>query len=339
MTLLVTGGCGFIGSNLVRWLRTHRPAERVVNFDALTYAGNLENLAGIAEGEHYRFVRGDVCDGPAFETVVRDERPDAVLHLAAESHVDRSILGPAPFLRTNVLGTATVLDVARNAGVRRVVVVSTDEVYGSLGPTGLFREDTPIDPSSPYSSSKAAADLLALSYHRTFGSDVVLTRCSNNYGAYQFPEKLIPLMILHALEDVPLPVYGDGKNVRDWIHVDDHCRGIVMALEQGKAGRVYNFGGESERENIAVVRQILAHLKKPETLIRYVTDRLGHDRRYAMDITRAREELGFAPTATFETHLGQTIEWYVAERTWWTRVRDGSYRAYFESNYGGRLES
>lgn len=337
--LVVTGGAGFVGANLVRWLLSHRPGVRVLNVDALTYAGNLENLAGVLDDPRHRFEHADVCDAERLARIFADYQPDGVLHLAAESHVDRSIVGPAAFVRTNVQGTATVLDVARAHGGPRVVVVSTDEVYGSLGPSGRFNEGTALAPSSPYSASKAAADLLALSYHHTFGQDVVVTRCSNNYGPYQFPEKLIPLMISRALEDQPLPVYGDGRNVRDWIHVEDHCTGIVLALERGAAGRVYNLGGDAERENLAVVRQVLAELGKPESLIRFVADRPGHDRRYAMDASRARAELGFSPRYGFELGLARTIGWYVEHEAWSRRVRDGSYRRYFEDTYRSRLEA
>jgi len=283
MNVLLTGGCGFIGSNLVRLLVAERPGWRIVNLDKLTYAGNAENLADLADHPRYRFVRGDICNGELIADLFRTERIDAVMHLAAESHVDRSILAPSIFIETNVRGTQVLLEAAREFGVQRFLHVSTDEVYGSLGPTGLFTEQTPLDPSSPYSASKAASDLLALAYARTFALPVVVTRCSNNYGPWQFPEKLIPLMIANATRDLPLPVYGDGMNVRDWIHVEDHARGLLAALERGGAGQVYNFGASSERHNIDIVRQVLKLTGKPESLIRYVTDRLGHDRRYAID--------------------------------------------------------
>jgi dTDP-glucose 4,6-dehydratase len=336
MNVLVTGGAGFIGSNLVRWLSAERPNWRIVNLDKLTYAGNAENLAGIEAGPSYSFARGDVANGELVGHLLRSEQIEAVLHLAAESHVDRSILAPAIFVETNVLGTQVLLDAARAAGVKRFVQVSTDEVYGSLGPTGLFTEETPLAPSSPYSSSKAAGDLLALAYAHTFGMDVVVTRCSNNYGPYQFPEKLIPLMIANALGDKPLPVYGDGKNVRDWIHVADHCEGIVTALERGKAGQVYNFGGSSERSNIQVVEAVLEGLKKPRSLIRFVKDRPGHDQRYAIDASKARRELGWAPRHDFEGGLVQTIAWYQENRGWWERILSGEYRSYYERQYGAR---
>jgi dTDP-glucose 4,6-dehydratase len=336
MNVLVTGAAGFIGSNLVRWLHVERPSWRIVNLDKLTYAGNAENLAGVEPGPSYSFVRGDVANAELVAHLLRSEQIEAVLHLAAESHVDRSILAPAIFVETNVLGTQVLLDAARAAGVKRFVQVSTDEVYGSLGSAGLFTEETPLAPSSPYSSSKAAGDLLALAYAHTFGMDVVVTRCSNNYGPYQFPEKLIPLMIANALGDKPLPVYGDGKNVRDWIHVADHCEGIVTALERGKAGQVYNFGGSSERSNIQVVEAVLDSLKKPRSLIRFVKDRPGHDRRYAIDASKARRELGWAPRHGFEDGLVQTIAWYQENRGWWERILSGEYRSYYERQYGAR---
>jgi dTDP-glucose 4,6-dehydratase len=284
----------------------------------------------------YRFVRGDVCNGELVAELVRSEGIDAILHLAAESHVDRSILTPSVFIETNVRGTQVLLEAARELGVKRFVHVSTDEVYGSLGPEGLFTEESPLAPSSPYSASKAGSDLLALSYARTFGLHVVVTRCSNNYGPYQFPEKLIPLMIANALRDLPLPVYGDGLNVRDWIHVEDHCRGLLAALDQGRAGEVYNFGASSERQNIRIVEAVLDLLGKPRTLVKYVTDRAGHDRRYAIDASRARRELGWAPRKTFEDALADTVRWYVDHRSWWERVMSGEYRSYYEKQYGRR---
>ncbi len=336
MNVLVTGGAGFIGSNLVRWLRAERPQWRVVNLDKLTYAGNLENLAGVEDGARYRFVRGDICEGEPLADLLRAEKIEAVLHLAAESHVDRSILGAAVFVQTNVTGTQVLLDASRDAGVKRFVQVSTDEVYGSLGPEGFFTEETPLAPSSPYSASKAAADLLALAYAHTYGMDVVVTRCSNNYGPYQFPEKLIPLMIANALGDRPLPVYGDGKNVRDWIHVEDHCAGLVAALERGKAGEVYNLGASNERCNIDVVEAVLRTLEKPRSLVRFVQDRPGHDRRYAIDPSKARRDLGWAPRHAFEEGLARTIAWYQENRGWWERIVSGEYRAYYQRQYGER---
>jgi dTDP-glucose 4,6-dehydratase len=336
MNVLVTGGSGFIGSNLVRLLLAERPGWRVVNLDKLTYAGNAENLADLEGNPRYRFVRGDISNGELVAEVFRTERIAGVIHLAAESHVDRSILAPAVFIETNVRGTQVLLEAARELGVRRFLHVSTDEVYGSLGPTGLFTEESPLAPSSPYSASKAASDLLALSYARTFGVPVVVTRCSNNYGPYQFPEKLIPLMIANAVRDLPLPVYGDGMNVRDWIHVEDHCRGLLSAFERGVEGEVYNLGASSERHNIDIVKQVLRLLGKPESLVRFVKDRPGHDRRYAIDARNAHAKLGWAPHRRFEDGLDETVRWYVENRGWWERVISGEYLKYYERQYGAR---
>jgi len=336
MNILITGGSGFIGSNLVRLVLAERPGWRVVNLDKLTYAGNAESVAELEGNPRYRFVRGDIANGELVAEILRSERIDAVMHLAAESHVDRSILSPAIFIETNVRGTQVLLEAARELGVKRFLHVSTDEVYGSLGPTGLFTEETPLAPSSPYSASKAGSDLLALAYAHTFGLPVVVTRCSNNYGPYQFPEKLIPLMIANALEDKVLPVYGDGLNVRDWIHVEDHCRGLLAALEQGRAGQVYNFGASSERRNIEIVKGVLRLLEKPESLIQYVKDRPGHDRRYAIDSAKARRDLGWAPRHQFEEALAATVQWYREHRGWWERIRTGEYLHYYEKQYGGR---
>jgi dTDP-glucose 4,6-dehydratase len=336
MNVLVTGGCGFIGTNLVRLLLAERPGWRVVNLDKLTYAGNAENLADLEGNPRYRFVRGDIANGELVAEIVRSERIDAVMHLAAESHVDRSILAPAVFIETNVRGTQVLLEAARELRVKRFLHVSTDEVYGSLGPTGLFTEETPLAPSSPYSASKAGSDLLALAYAHTFGMEVVVTRCSNNYGPWQFPEKLIPLMIANALEDKPLPVYGDGQNVRDWIHVEDHCRGLLAALGGGQRGQVYNFGAASERRNLEIVKAVLALVGKPESLIQFVKDRPGHDRRYAIDAAKAHRELGWAPRHRFEDALAATVTWYRAHRDWWERIRSGAYLTYYERQYGGR---
>jgi len=334
MNVLLTGGSGFIGSNLVRLLLEERPTWRIVNLDKLTYAGNAENLAGLEANPRYRFVRGDICNGELVAEIFRSERIDGVMHLAAESHVDRSILAPSVFIETNVRGTQVLLEAARELGVKRFLHVSTDEVYGSLGPTGFFTELTPLAPSSPYSASKASSDLLALAYAHTFGMPVVVTRCSNNYGPYQFPEKLIPLMIANAVRDLPLPVYGDGMNVRDWIHVEDHCRGLLAALENGRDGEVYNFGASSERHNIDIVKQVLKLVGKPESLIKYVKDRPGHDRRYAIDAAKAQQELGWAPRHGFEDALGKTVQWYVEHRAWWERIISGEYLKYYEKQYG-----
>jgi len=334
MNVLLTGGSGFIGSNLLRLLLEERPTWRIVNLDKLTYAGNAENLAGLEANPRYRFVRGDICNGELVAEIFRSERIDGVMHLAAESHVDRSILAPSVFIETNVRGTQVLLEAARELGVKRFLHVSTDEVYGSLGPTGFFTELTPLAPSSPYSASKASSDLLALAYAHTFGMPVVVTRCSNNYGPYQFPEKLIPLMIANAVRDLPLPVYGDGMNVRDWIHVEDHCRGLLAALENGRDGEVYNFGASSERHNIDIVKQVLKLVGKPESLIKYVKDRPGHDRRYAIDAAKAQQELGWAPRHGFEDALEKTVQWYVEHRAWWERIISGEYLKYYEKQYG-----
>jgi len=337
MNVLVTGGCGFIGSNLVRLLRKERPGWRLVNLDLLTYAGNLENLRELEGDPGHVFVRGDIGDRELLERLLPQHEIDAVLHLAAESHVDRSILGPELFVRTNTLGTQVLLEACYRSKVRRFVLVSTDEVYGSLGPTGAFTETSPLQPSSPYSASKAGADLLALAFHHTFGLDVVVTRCSNNYGPYQFPEKLIPLMVVNALHDQALPVYGDGLNVRDWLHVEDHCRALLEILERGRAGEVYNVGGGSEQPNLDVVRLVLRTLGKPESLIRFVADRPGHDRRYAIDSSKLRRELGWAPRQGFPEGLADTVRWYVEHEQWWDHVRTGVYRQYYETQYRGRL--
>ncbi len=333
MNVLVTGGCGFIGSNLVRWLLRERPGWRVANLDKLTYAGNAESLADLGAEPRYRFVKGDICDGELVRRIFAEERFAAVMHLAAESHVDRSILAPDVFVETNVGGTQVLLEAARGAGAR-FLHVSTDEVYGSLGSTGLFTEETPLAPSSPYSASKAGSDLLALAYARTFGLPVVVTRCCNNYGPYQFPEKLIPLMIVNALRDRPLPVYGDGLNVRDWIHVEDHCAGLVAALERGRPGEVYNLGASGERQNLDIVHDILDLLGKPRSLVKFVADRPGHDRRYAIDPSKARRELGWQASRRFGEGLAATLAWYRENRGWWERILSGEYRDWYQRQYG-----
>lgn len=321
MHILVTGGSGFIGSNFVRHVLNHYKQARVTNVDALTYAGNPENLAEAARdaSERYEFHQADIAEPDPIDEVMARHPYFAVVNFAAESHVDRSIESPENFIHTNVVGTHVLLESARRHGVKRFVQVSTDEVYGSLGSHGRFTEESPIQPSSPYSASKASADLLALAHHHTFKTEVVVTRCSNNYGPYQYPEKLIPLMITRALDDKPLPVYGDGLNVRDWIHVEDHCSAVMCALLEGEPGEVYNIGADSEMRNIDVVKGILAHLGKPESLIEFVTDRPGHDRRYAIDSRKAREELGWQPIHRFQDALGQTIDWYAANRAWCRR--------------------
>jgi len=322
MRLLVTGGCGFIGSNFIRYILEHYDPEFVTNVDALTYAGNIANVEGLAAkyGERYEFFHADIANADLMDELMRKHQFFAVVNFAAESHVDRSINSPQNFIHTNIVGTSVLLEAARKHGVRRFMQISTDEVYGSLGAEGLFTEHSPLQPSSPYSASKAGADLLALAFHKTYGEEVVITRCSNNYGAYQFPEKLIPLMVLNALRDRKLPVYGDGLNVRDWIHVDDHCAAIVAVLLNGKAGEVYNVGAGSEMKNLELVEAILNHLGKPKELIEYVTDRLGHDRRYAIDSTKIRTELGWKPLKRMEAALPETIEWYKANREWWEKL-------------------
>jgi len=333
-TIFVTGGAGFIGSNYILYLLSNYPDVRVVNLDALTYAGNLANLKSVETNARYRFYKGAIEDKKRVEEIFAVEKPDIVVHFAAESHVDRSILDGRPFVISNVLGTQTLLDVAKTVGVSKFVHVSTDEVYGSLGEEGVFTEETPIAPNSPYSASKAGSDLLVRAYYETFKMPCVITRCSNNYGPYQFPEKLIPLMISNALYDLPLPVYGSGTNVRDWIHVADHCHGVHLAAMHGKPGEVYNLGGESERRNIDIVTQILSILGKSDSLIKYVQDRPGHDFRYAMGIEKARRELGFEPSVTFEDGLVQTVEWYLTNEAWWQAIKSGEYRAYYHAQYG-----
>jgi dTDP-glucose 4,6-dehydratase len=337
MKLLVTGGCGFIGSNLVHHLRARRPDCTVVTLDKLTYAGNLENLASLEGDRRHVFVKGDVCNRELLDRVIAEHGIEVVFHLAAESHVDRSILGPGVFVQTNVLGTQVLLEACKVGKVGRFVMVSTDEVYGSLGPTGAFSEVSPLQPSSPYAASKASADLITLAYGHTFGLDVVVTRCSNNYGRYQFPEKLIPLMIVNALHDKPLPVYGDGENVRDWLHVEDHCEALLAVLERGRAGEVYNIGGGAQRQNIELVRGLLGLLGKGEQLIRFVADRPGHDRRYAIDPSKIRDELGWKPKHTFEQGLAETVRWYVENTAWWEHINSGAYQQYYDTQYRARL--
>src|ERR1043166_593494 len=329
MRILVTGGCGFIGSNFIRYILQHYKPASVSNVDVLTYAGNLANLDGIAEehGERYDFFKADIANADQMDALMTDQAFYAVVNFAAESHVDRSINDPLNFIHTNVVGTSILLDCARRHGVQRFIQISTDEVYGSLGATGKFTEQSPLEPSSPYSASKAGADLLVLASYKTYGQEVLVTRCSNNYGPYQFPEKLIPLMIIKALRDEPLPVYGDGKNVRDWIHVDDHCAAIVAALFEGKPGTVYNFGGNSEMVNLDLVKMILDRLGKPHSLISFVPDRLGHDRRYAIDSSMAQRELDWKPRRSFKQGLDETIQWYIDNPPWWQPLleRTGRY--------------
>jgi dTDP-glucose 4,6-dehydratase len=336
MKILVTGGAGFIGSAFVRLL-AGQTDYTIINLDQLTYAGNLENLAEVEGNPRHRFVHGDICDERLVNALVSEEKPDAIAHFAAESHVDRSILSPEPVIRTNLHGTFTLLEAARRAGTGRFVHVSTDEVYGSLAAPLEATEDFPLNASSPYSASKAGSDLLARSYFVTYKLPVVITRASNNYGPYQFPEKLIPLMIANALEDKPLPVYGDGQQVRDWLYVEDHCQGILAVLRQGREGEIYNIGGNRSLPNMDVVRQVLALTGKPESLIQYVTDRPGHDRRYALSSEKLMGETGWRPVMEFETGLARTIEWYRSHAPWVARVRSGEYRTYYERNYGDRI--
>jgi dTDP-glucose 4,6-dehydratase len=334
--VLVTGGAGFIGSNFVHYFLGAHKDVKLVNFDKLTYAGNLENLTSVASDPRYVFVKGDICDRTAVDAVLKQHAIDTIVHFAAESHVDRSITGATVFVTTNVLGTQILLDAAKAHGIERFLHVSTDEVYGSLGATGKFTEQTPLHPNSPYAASKASSDLIALAYQHTFGLPVLVTRCSNNYGPYQFPEKLIPLMIANALENKPLPVYGEGLNVRDWLFVGDHCSAIDTVLRKGRIGEVYNIGGENEWKNIDIVRLLLQRLKKPESLITYVKDRLGHDLRYAIDATKAMQELGWRPSVTFEEGLSTTINWYLANEPWWRRILSGEYQQYYKEMYDAR---
>lgn len=336
--ILVTGGCGFIGSEFVRWELQNDSHLAVVNLDKLTYAGNPENLAAVEKNPRYEFVRGDIADAGLVEGLLRKHAFDAVVNFAAESHVDRSLLDSGPFVQTNVVGTQVLLDACRKANVPRYVQVSTDEVYGSLGATGFFTEETPLAPNSPYSASKAAADMLVRAYHHSFGFPAVVTRCSNNYGPFQFPEKLIPLFVTNLLNDQPVPVYGQGQNVRDWIHVTDHCRGIDAAMRRGRAGEVYNFGGRCEKTNLELTHLLLDLLGKPTSLIRYVADRPGHDLRYAIDCAKAERELGWKPQVAFEQGLRDTIDWYRKNSDWVARVKSGAYRAYYEKQYGERLQ-
>lgn len=333
--ILVTGGAGFIGSNFVRMMLDDYPGLSIVNLDLLTYAGNLENLSGLEDNPKYSFVKGDVADRDLVGRVM-DDGIDGVVHFAAESHVDRSITEPGVFLMTNILGTQVLLEAALNSGVDRYVQVSTDEVYGALGPEGLFTEETNLKPNSPYSASKASADLLVRSYYKTFGLPVSITRCSNNYGPYQFPEKMIPLFVSNAMEGKPLPVYGDGMYVRDWIHVLDHCRAVDRVLRDGRAGEVYNIGGNAERTNLDITNMILDATGKPRTMIEHVKDRPGHDRRYAIDFSKIRAELDWKPAIALDDGLADTIAWYVENRAWWEKIKSGEYRDYYRKMYVDR---
>ena len=337
--ILVTGGAGFIGGNFVHYMVNKYPNYMIVNLDALTYAGNLETCQPVEGKSNYKFVKGDITDRKFIFDLFEKEKFDIVVNFAAESHVDRSVTDPEIFIKTNVLGTQILMDAARSFGVERYHQVSTDEVYGDLPldrPDLFFTEETPLHTSSPYSASKASADLLVLAYYRTYGLPVTISRCSNNYGPYHFPEKLIPLMISRALNDETLPVYGSGENVRDWLHVYDHCAAIDLILHKGKVGEVYNVGGHNERTNLEVVKTILKSLNKPESLITYVTDRPGHDLRYAIDPTKLETELGWKPTYNFDTGIQQTIEWYLDNKQWWENIISGEYQNYFEKQYGDK---
>ena len=335
MKIIVTGGAGFIGGNFVHYMVNKYPEDMIINLDLLTYAGNLETLKPVENAPNYKFVKGDIADRAFIFKLFEEEKPDVVINFAAESHVDRSITDPESFVRTNVMGTTTLLDACRTYGIKRYHQVSTDEVYGDLPldrPDLFFTEETPLHTSSPYSSSKASADLFVLAYHRTYGLPVTVSRCSNN-----FPEKLIPLIISRALNDEELPVYGKGENVRDWLYVTDHCKAIDLVVRKGKVGEVYNIGGHNERTNLEVVKTILKALNKSESLIKFVTDRPGHDRRYAIDPTKIETELGWKPEYTFDTGIVKTIEWYLNNKEWWEHIISGEYTKYFENMYGERL--
>ena len=341
MNIIVTGGAGFIGSNFIFHMLKKYPDYRIICLDCLTYAGNLSTLAPVMDNPNFRFVKESITDREAVYKLFEEEHPDMVVNFAAESHVDRSIENPEVFLTTNIIGTAVLMDACRKYGIKRYHQVSTDEVYGDLPldrPDLFFTEETPIHTSSPYSASKASADLFVLAYHRTFGLPVTVSRCSNNYGPYHFPEKLIPLMISRALADESLPVYGKGENVRDWLHVSDHCAAIDLIIRKGKVGEIYNIGGHNERTNLEVVKTILKALDKPESLIQYVTDRPGHDRRYAIDPTKIETELGWKPQYNFDTGIAMTIQWYLDNQDWWKHILSGEYSNYFEKMYGDRLQ-
>ncbi|MGN0194668.1 MAG: dTDP-glucose 4,6-dehydratase [Pseudoramibacter sp.] len=339
MKLIVTGGAGFIGSNFIFHWRSAHPEDQIICLDKLTYAGNLSTLKDILDAPNFKFVKADICDRSAVYALFEEEKPDVVANFAAESHVDRSIEDPSIFLKTNILGTSVLMDACRKYGITRYHQVSTDEVYGDLPldrPDLMFTEETPIHTSSPYSASKASADLLVLAYHRTYGLPVTISRCSNNYGPYHFPEKLIPLMIINALHDEKLPVYGDGKNVRDWLYVEDHCRAIDLIIHKGKVGEVYNVGGHNEMANIDIVKLICKALGKPESLIEHVTDRKGHDRRYAIDPAKIHRELGWLPETKFADGIKKTIDWYLNHEDWWQPIIDGEYQNYYQQMYGNR---
>ena len=333
LRLLVAGGAGFIGSNFIRYILGARGDWQVVNVDKLTYAGNLANLQDVEGNDRYRFHRADICDAKAVDPIVKDEAPDAIVNFAAETHVDRSIDDPALFLRTNILGTQVLLDAARKHGVARFLQISTDEVYGSLGPSGQFSEDSPLRPNSPYAASKTSADMLVRAYFKTYGLPAIITRCSNNYGPYQFPEKIIPFFVTLLKENKPVPIYGDGMNVRDWIHVDDHSRAVEVVLLRGLPGEVYNVGGGNERTNIEITKLLLAAMGKPESLLTFVSDRPGHDRRYAIDDRKIRGELGVAPQVPFEEGIRATVRWYLENEPWWRAVQSGEYLTFYDRWY------
>lgn len=339
MNIFVTGGAGFIGSNFVFHMLDTYPDYRIVCLDKLTYAGNLSTLAPVMNNPNFRFVKIDICDREAIYKLFEEEHPDIVVNFAAESHVDRSIENPEIFLQTNILGTQVLMDACRKYGIQRYHQVSTDEVYGDLPldrPDLFFTEETPIHTSSPYSSSKAGADLLVMAYHRTYGLPVTISRCSNNYGPYHFPEKLIPLMIANALADKPLPVYGEGLNVRDWLYVEDHCRAIDLIIRRGREGEIYNIGGHNERTNLQVVKTVLKELNRPESLIQFVTDRPGHDRRYAIDPSKIHSELGWLPETPFDEGIRRTVRWYLDNKPWWQHIISGDYQNYYKKMYEGR---
>lgn len=340
-TLLVTGGCGFIGSQFIKLVLREHPQYRVVNFDLLTYAGNMENLANeerTRARSAYHFICGDISDTKLVEKTISGEKVDAIVNFAAETHVDRSLLDSAPFLRTNVEGTRVLLDSASRLGVQRFLQVSTDEVYGSLEPSDPpFTEEHPLRPNSPYAASKAAADLLVRAYHNSYGFPALITRCGNNYGPYQFPEKFLPLFITNALDDLPLPLYGDGRQIRDWIHVEDHARALLRVLEEGQVGEIYNVSANGEQTNLHMAERVLSLMGKPANLLRYVTDRPGHDRRYGIDAGKLCRELGWQPRISLDDGLQATIEWYREQRGWWDRIKSGEYRKYYEQQYGERL--
>jgi dTDP-glucose 4,6-dehydratase len=334
MKILVTGGAGFIGSNFIHQTLKAHPDWDVTNLDKVTYAGNLENLQGIEKDPRYHFVKGDIADHEVVDSLLA-QKFDVIVNFAAESHVDRSILDATPFIDTNIRGTQVLLEGVRKHGVGKYIQVSTDEVYGSID-KGSFTEKSPLDPSSPYSACKASADLLCLAYFKTHHTPIVITRCTNNYGPYQFPEKLIPLVISNAMEGKPIPVYGDGLNVRDWIYVLDHCRALDTVIQYGKTGEIYNVAGNSEKTNLELIRAILRHLKKPESLIKFVTDRPGHDRRYAIDGTKIEKELGWKPAYAYEDALASTVDWYLQNEAWWRRIKSGDYLKYYDTWYGHR---